>query len=199
MYVLTDLFGNCPHVKIIEVLAENAGFDISRPEIHSEIGGAKTTVYSHIERLVKGGFVNKTRKVGRTQLYSLNLNDPRTRLVVYLENLIVTGRLEKTMGRLGIPSIPEAKPMRAPLDLEEVFLQLDIERFQISSNLGPFQISSNSGPFQISSNLGERITIVHGTVEHFAEEAKAAGAMLKLTTESALVRSELEPAPQNAA
>ncbi len=68
MYVLKDLFGDCPHVKIIEVLAENAGFDISRPEIHSEIGGSKTTVYSHIKRLLKGGFVQKTRKVGRTQL-----------------------------------------------------------------------------------------------------------------------------------
>ncbi|MFQ5951767.1 MAG: hypothetical protein ACE5KH_06770 [Candidatus Geothermarchaeales archaeon] len=157
MYVLTDLFGDCPHVKVIEVLAENAGFDISRPEIHSEIGGSKTTVYSHIEQLLKGGIVRETRKVGRTQLYTLNLSDPRARLVVYLENLIVTEKLEETMGGLGIPTIPEMKPTTTPLELEEILAEPMAKWWEIAP-----------------PPLWELIIAASGTVEPVPEEILAA-------------------------
>jgi DNA-binding Lrp family transcriptional regulator len=107
VFVLTDIFGKCLHVRILEVLAENAGYDISIPEIHAEVGGAKTTVYSHIKRLEHEGLVKRTRKVGKSQLYTLDLEDPRARMVSVLEKLVVSERLTRVLEEEGVQPIEE--------------------------------------------------------------------------------------------
>lgn len=60
MYSLSDLFGDYPKVKIMEVLAENVGEHISTPYIEEVTGVAKSTIYKHIYKLEKEGIVKKT-------------------------------------------------------------------------------------------------------------------------------------------
>ena len=95
MYVLSELFGNCPQVKIVETFAENYDDTLSVPDIMQMIDVSKATIYSHIEQLLKEDIIKKARKVGKTQLYQLNNNNPKAKIILMLERFIVAERLEK--------------------------------------------------------------------------------------------------------
>jgi len=95
MYVLSELFGDCPQVNIVETFAENHEDTLSGPDIARMTGVTKATVYSHINRLLKEGIIIKARKVGKTQLYQLNNDNPKAKIILMLERFIVSERLGK--------------------------------------------------------------------------------------------------------
>ncbi len=95
MYVLSELFGNCPQVKIVETFAEYYDDTLSGSDIVQMTGVSKATVYSHIDKLLKEDIIEKAEKVGKTQLYQLNSKNPKAKIVLILERFIVAERLEK--------------------------------------------------------------------------------------------------------
>ena len=95
MYVLSELFGDCPQVNIVETFAENHEDTLSGPEIARMTGVTKATVYAHINRLLKEGIIIKAKKVGKTQLYQLNNDNPKAKIILMLERFIVSERLGK--------------------------------------------------------------------------------------------------------
>jgi len=95
MYVLSELFGDCPQVKIVETFAENYDDTLSGPDIARMTGVTKATVYSHINKLLKEDIIRKVRRVGKTQLYQLNNDNPKAKIVLMLERFIVSERLGK--------------------------------------------------------------------------------------------------------
>lgn len=97
MYVLSELFGNCPQVKIVETFAENYDDTLSGPDIARMTGVTKATVYAHINKLMKEDIIRKVRKVGKTQLYQLNNDNPKAKIILILERFIVSERLGKMM------------------------------------------------------------------------------------------------------
>ncbi len=95
MYVLSELFGNCPQVKIVETFAENHDDTLSGPDIARMTGVTKATVYAYIIKLLKEDVIRKIRKVGKTQLYQLNNDNPKAKIILMLERFIVSERLGK--------------------------------------------------------------------------------------------------------
>ncbi len=95
MYILSDLFGDCPQVKIVETFAENHDDSLSGPDIARITGVTKATVYAHINKLLKEDIIRKVRKVGKTQLYQLNNDNPKAKIILMLERFIVSERLGK--------------------------------------------------------------------------------------------------------
>lgn len=78
----------------MEALADNSNDEISIPYLEEVTGIPKSTVYQHIYKLEKEGVVKKTSRIRRgskdTQLYQLNMNDDRAKLVVILESFLVS-------------------------------------------------------------------------------------------------------------
>ena len=95
MYLLSELFGDFPQVKIVETFAENYNETLSGPDIARMTGVTKATVYSHINKLLKEDIVRKVKKVGKTQLYQLNNDNPKSKMILMLERFIVSERLGK--------------------------------------------------------------------------------------------------------
>jgi len=93
MYILSELFGDCAQVKIVETFAENHDETLSGPEISRMTGVTKATVYAHINKLLKEEIIKKAKKVGKTQLYQLNNDNTKAKMILMLERFIVSERL----------------------------------------------------------------------------------------------------------
>ena len=95
MYVLSELFGGCPQVKVVETFTEHYEDVLSVPEIERMTDVSKATVYSHTKNLLEEGVVKKAGKVGKTQFYQLNIENTKAKIILMLERYIVSERLEK--------------------------------------------------------------------------------------------------------
>ncbi|RLM41882.1 ArsR family transcriptional regulator [Haloarcula sp. Atlit-47R] len=98
---LTYLFGTNSRVKILSTLIAERGRDLSISEIARQSGVARSTVYEHIDPLVKLGVVVHTRDArdGHSPMYQLN-EDSDIAVVLYqlegyaLEQLIESDEFE---------------------------------------------------------------------------------------------------------
>ena len=95
MSVLSELFGNCPQMKIIETFAENYNDKLYAADIVRMTDVHKATVHSHLNKLLSKGLIVKKEKIGNIQLYQLNFDNPKAKMILMLESYIVSERLEK--------------------------------------------------------------------------------------------------------
>ena len=95
MSVLSELFGNCPQMKIIETFAENYNDKLYAADIVRMTDVHKATVHSHLNKLLSEGLIVKKEKIGNVQLYQLNFDNPKAKMILMLESYIVSERLEK--------------------------------------------------------------------------------------------------------
>ena len=95
MSVLSEIFGNCPQMKIIEIFAENYNDKLYAADIVRMTDVHKATVHSHLNKLLDEGLINKLEKIGNIQFYQLNLDNPKAKMILMLESYIVSERLEK--------------------------------------------------------------------------------------------------------
>ena len=102
MYVLTALFGDYYQSKIIEVFIENYDEDLSRPEIVEMANTSWGSTYKYIDYLISEKIIRKSRKIGKTQLYKLNLDHSTTKILFQLEHERFTENIGRLVGKLPI-------------------------------------------------------------------------------------------------
>ena len=79
------IFGGSPIVKVIDFFLDNREFDYSLTDIakNSDIGWS--TLHGFWKDFVKIGIVTKTRRIGRAELYKLNINSPVVKKLIDLD------------------------------------------------------------------------------------------------------------------
>jgi DNA-binding IclR family transcriptional regulator len=87
--IFVEVFGNNPIIKVLDFLITFADFDYPLTEIakNSEVSYSTLQVFWH--KLVRNNIVIKTRRVGKSDLYKLNTNNPAVQQLIKLDwNLI---------------------------------------------------------------------------------------------------------------
>lgn len=74
--VFLEIFGESPRMKVIDFLLENHIFDYSKRQTANFSGISYNTLETFWKQIVKLGLVKKTRKVGKSQMYILNMENP---------------------------------------------------------------------------------------------------------------------------
>lgn len=80
-----DVFGNSPHTRILDFLADYPRLDYNITELAKKSGVSKPTAYKVIEELLKKKLVIKTREMGNIKLYKLNTENPVVKSILKLD------------------------------------------------------------------------------------------------------------------
>ncbi|AKB24520.1 hypothetical protein MSMTP_1051 [Methanosarcina sp. MTP4] len=97
MFVLSEIFEDCPQVKIVEAFAENYENKLYATDIVRMTGVSKSTVYKHLEKLVAEGVVEEKSKAGKTRSYRLNAENPKAKIILMLKRFIIYERLDELL------------------------------------------------------------------------------------------------------
>lgn len=101
--ILIEYLGNSPKLRIMDFLIENMPFDYSKKEIIEGAGMGKVTFFKIWKDILKLGIVIPTRKYGKAQLYTLNKEDPRVKILLKLEFELGKLVMEEAMKKEKIP------------------------------------------------------------------------------------------------
>ncbi len=107
MFILSKIFGDCPHVKILEVFADHFDEELSIPDIIWLTDMPKTTIYNYISKLLEEKILLEGNKVGKTQLYHLNNEKQEVKIVLSLVNYIVSEKLAEKLEEKGLKQLEE--------------------------------------------------------------------------------------------
>ena len=80
--VLVETFGENPLVKTIDFLLMYPDFDYSKSQVAKEIRISRITMERIWKRLLKSGIIASTRRMGRGDMYKLNTENPRVRVLM---------------------------------------------------------------------------------------------------------------------
>ncbi len=72
-----NTFGASPKNRVIEFFLEAEGLDFGIGDVAEETGLNRATAYNVMAELVEEKIIVSTRILGRTQLYKLNLGNPK--------------------------------------------------------------------------------------------------------------------------
>ena len=80
--VFLEVFGDTPKLRVLDFLIENHFFDYPMTEIARESNVSYNSIKVFFKEWIKGGILVKTRKVGKSDYYKLNIKN------VFVNNLI---------------------------------------------------------------------------------------------------------------
>lgn len=78
-----ETYGNTIHNCILEFILENQDLDFAIGDMAIELNISKPKAYEVINYFQAKGYVKKSRVVGKTQLYILNKQNKRVKLLLY--------------------------------------------------------------------------------------------------------------------
>jgi len=93
--VFVEVFGNSPIIKVLDFLITFADFDYPLTEIARNSGVGYSSLQIIWGNLVKNNIVIKTRRVGKSDLYKLNTDNPAVKQLIELDwKLTINSKIE---------------------------------------------------------------------------------------------------------
>ncbi len=83
---LTTLFGEHPDVRIVAFLAANRGVDFNLSDLARSAGVSRPATYKVVDRLLRDRVLVRTRRVGASWFYALNLESPLVQPLLAFES-----------------------------------------------------------------------------------------------------------------
>jgi len=93
--VFIEVFGGNPIAKVLDFLITYQLFDYPLTEIARNSGVSYSTLQTFWEKLEKNKIVVKTRRVGKSDLYKLNTNNPAIKQLIRLDWNLIKGSEEE--------------------------------------------------------------------------------------------------------
>lgn len=92
--VFVEFFGDYPFIRVLDFLIENEIFDYSKKDIAKYSGVAWNTLENFFDKMIEKGIIIKTRKVGKSEMYKLNLENPIVQKLVEIDKKLTLGSIK---------------------------------------------------------------------------------------------------------
>lgn len=93
--IIIEVFGNNPIMKVLDFLITFQLFDYPLTEIAKNSEVSYSTLQTFWDKLEKNKIVIKTRRVGKSNLYKLNIKNPAVKQLLKLDWNLIKGAEQK--------------------------------------------------------------------------------------------------------
>ena len=87
--------GDTPKIRVLDFLMDNFALDFSLPQIAKESRVAYTTLIDMVPKLLKQKIIIETRKIGKSKLFKLNLDNPIAKALFAIDLKLSEAAIEK--------------------------------------------------------------------------------------------------------
>ncbi len=85
-----EVFGDYPLIRVLDFFLEEYLFDYSKTQVAELSGVSFNTLDLFWDKLIKFGIIIKTRKIGNSEMYKLNLENPLVQKLMEIDkNLMI--------------------------------------------------------------------------------------------------------------
>ncbi len=82
--IFVETFGETPAVKVLDFFLTFDSFDYSKSQVAEETGVSRITLDKIWEELINKNLIVKTREIGRAEMYKLNKENPKVKILMEL-------------------------------------------------------------------------------------------------------------------
>ncbi|OYT41572.1 hypothetical protein B6U80_01095 [Candidatus Pacearchaeota archaeon ex4484_26] len=104
--VFLEVFGDTPKLRCLDFLIENHFFDYPVTEIARQADVSYNSIKLFFDKWVKEGILIKTRKVGKSDYYKLNINNIFIKNLIKLDWILTKKMLIPEIKEKVMPKIP---------------------------------------------------------------------------------------------
>ncbi|MFA4819414.1 MAG: hypothetical protein WC613_00475 [Candidatus Aenigmatarchaeota archaeon] len=98
--IFVETFGETPAVKALDFFLTFDNFDYSKSQVSEETGVSRITLDKLWKELINKKIIVKTRAIGRADMYKLNKENPRVRVLQELSFKLASAFAEEEIGKI---------------------------------------------------------------------------------------------------
>jgi len=93
------LFGDSPTIKVLDYLLTERELDFSISDMARNSGIGRATLYRIWEQLIQNQIIIPTRTIGKSKLHKLNVNNPKIKKLIEIDDMLILEELRKKSGK----------------------------------------------------------------------------------------------------
>ena len=97
-----EQFGDTPQLRVIDFMVENHFFDFPLTEMARESNVSYNSLKNFIEKFIDSGIFIKTRKIGKSEYYKLNLNNAFVKNLIKLDWILTKSSIFKDAVQIAV-------------------------------------------------------------------------------------------------
>jgi DNA-binding XRE family transcriptional regulator len=99
-----ETFGETPLIKVLDFFLTFPSFDYSKTQVANEVGISRITIGKIWKELTKKGMIVKTRSIGKAELYKLNMENPRMKILMKIGLELASSYFEEAKQKVAVPA-----------------------------------------------------------------------------------------------
>jgi len=99
-----DTFGDTPLLRVLEFFLTYPDFDYTKSNVAKEAGVSRITIEKIWEKLIKTGMVVKSRMIGKVEMWKLNRENPKVKVLMNTAVQLSFGQLESLKKQAEVPA-----------------------------------------------------------------------------------------------
>jgi len=102
--IFLETFGESPFIKVLDFFLTFPSFDYSKTQVADEIGISRITIEKIWKQLIKREIIVKTRTIGKAEMYQLNRENPRVKILMKIGLELSSSYFEEVKHKIAIPA-----------------------------------------------------------------------------------------------
>lgn len=94
-----ELLGDSPTIRVLDFLLTERELDFSISDMARNANIGRATLYRIWEQLIKNQIILPTRVIGKSKLYKLNINNPKIKKLIEIDDMLIIEELRKKSGK----------------------------------------------------------------------------------------------------